>query len=105
MANPFGGGEAVLRYMLPPAEEWLCSSRSNERLFPCSSNLFEFLGKRLPFRCVARAGGGRESKATAKRSELPGRNLTRTLGAHNCLGYGGCDWLFFLAGGRMVGGG
>lgn len=76
-----------------------------ELLFPCSSNLFEFLGKRLPFRCVARAGGGRESKVTAKGREFPGWNLTRTLGAHNCHGYGGCGWLFFLAGGRMVGGG
>lgn len=63
--------KAVSRTMLQPAKEWLCSNRSNELLFPCSSNLLELLGKRLPFRCVARVGGGRESQLMAKGSEFP----------------------------------
>lgn len=87
--TPRGKKNAVLRYMLQPAKKWLYSSCSKELHFPCLLNLIAFLGKRLPFGCVARMGGGREWRAIAKGSEFPGWNLTHTepqLGAQHCLG-------------------
>lgn len=61
--------------MLQPAKEWLCSSCSEELHFPCSSNLLQFLGKRLPFRCVASVGGNRRVKGDGQGEPVPAMEL------------------------------
>lgn len=89
--KPFGGGGSCFKVYATTLEGVALLKLLQGPVFVFSSNLIEFLEKRLPFRRVARMGGGRESKAMAKGVEFPkamakwiefpGWNLTHTLRA------------------------